>query len=230
MSGLYWIDFHTHIDQKSPLEFLNNDVLRIVSTPLEETMLPAEKNVLYTLELHPWHGSTPDEYYRKLAADSKFSGIGEVGLDRIKGKLPLDEQMQILEDVILLAEAVKKPLVIHCVKCFSELLYLYKKIGWQIPTAIHYYRSNLAQARQLWQNTHFILSLPPAVYTQKELLEFLRDNPEYLQRIVLETDDPCHGNIVKHYQTMAEFFNMDVSELQQLIQQNVERFYHVGNF
>ena len=226
-SGACWIDFHTHIDRNAPLAAAEN-VVRIVSTPLNEADLPPENAVLYTLELHPWFGNTVESCFERLAALEKFSGIGEVGLDRLRGKLPLDEQITVLEQAVLLAEKLQKPLTIHCVKCFSELLQLYKKLSWRVPTAIHYYRGNLAQAQQLWQHTHFILSLPPAIYNQHELLEFLRNNPEYLQRIVLETDDPHHGDIIKHYQTMAQLLKLEVGSLQQIIQQNVERFYHVG--
>lgn len=220
--GLFTVDFHTHIDRESPLSFPEN-VLRIVSTPLNETAFTPEYNVIRTLELHPWNGLAFSAEFARAAADSKFAGIGEVGLDRIRGKLPLAQQIAIFRQTVELACALNKPLTVHCVKCFSELLELYKNIRWQVPTIIHYFRNKLPLAQQLLEHTNFYLSLPPGV--PDEVLDFLRNNPEYLSRIVLETDDP-HGDIITHYQNIAGKLDMSFNSLQQFMYQQYLRIYH----
>ena len=230
MRKLCRIDFHTHIDHRQELASPLDGVLRIVSVPIAGVELTLPENTLATLELHPWNGEDFTEQYSELAADQRFIGIGEVGLDRLRGAKSLDEQLSIFRKTVELAGKLQKPLTIHCVKCFSELLNLYKLMRWQVPTVIHYYRSNLAQAQQLWQHTHFVLSLPPAVYTQKTLLQFLRENPSMLERTVLETDDPHHGDIIAHYRQMADFLAISEESLQKIMQQNFERIYHAGIF
>ena len=222
------VDFHTHLNWQQPLK-LPSDTVRIISVPLDEAALPLPENCLATLELHPWNGEMWSDRFAELARESRFIGIGEVGLDRLKGKLDLSEQMRIFSTAANLAQNLNKPLTIHCVKCFSELLNLYKNIKWQVPTIIHYFCGKLELAQQLWQDTHFILSLPPKIVVQTRLLEFLRNNPQYHHRIVLETDDPVSGDIHKHYKTMANTLNLSLPQLTELMSEQFERVYHAGN-
>ena len=226
MNGLCTVDFHTHYDWQSPVCCPEN-VCRIISTPLAEADRPLPGNVLQTLELHPWDGNSWSQEFEHTALNGKFSGIGEVGLDRLRGKLPLNEQLLILRKACEFAAVHQKTLTIHCVKCFSELLELYKQIRWQTPTIIHYFRSNLPLARQLWEHTHFTLSLPPAALTQQELWDFLRDHREYQSRIVLETDDPHHGDIEAHYRQSAAQLEITFEQLQKLMQMQLRSLYNV---
>ena len=219
------IDFHTHIDRGQPLAVPEN-VIRIVSVPAAEADLDLPENCFATLEQHPWNGELWNGNFARLAGSSRFIGIGEVGLDRLKGKLPLAAQIDIFNQATMLAEALNKPLTIHCVKCFSELLQSYKSLKWQIPTIIHYFCGKLELARQLWRDTHFVLSLPPKIYCQQNLLDFLREHPEYLHRIVLETDDPHNGNIGEHYRTMANLLDIKTESLQQLMAEQFERLFN----
>lgn len=221
-NGLFTVDFHTHTDRKSPLPFQEN-VLRIVSTPISEAAAAPQPGIVQTLELHPWSGDKFTPEFAALAQDERFIGIGEVGLDRLRGKLPLEEQISTFLQTVEAAGKLHKPLTIHCVKCYSELLELYKKKRWHVPTVIHYFCSKLPLARQLWEQTPFYLSLPPCVPPQ--ILEFLQHNPEYRSRIVLETDDPT-GDIIQHYRYVAGKLGLTFDELQALMYQQFLRIYH----
>lgn len=222
------IDFHTHFDRANPL-IVPENTIRVVSVPVAEVDLELPAGCIATLELHPWSGATWSSEFAAAAPRKEFAGIGEVGLDRLKGKLPLAEQMSIFSNAAELAKSLNKPLTIHCVKCFSELLQLYKSIKWQVPTIIHYFCGKLELAQQLWRDTHFVLSLPPKIYCQQSLLDFLRDNPEYRTRIVLETDDPHHGDIEAHYRIMAQKFDIEFETLQKLMSEQFERLFNVRN-
>lgn len=222
-----FIDFHTHYASCAPLP-VPPEVWRVISTPLSDINQLMPPGTIQTLELHPWSGAAWTPEFEQAASLERFSGIGEVGLDRLRGKRPLDEQLKILAQACNLAEKLQKPLTIHCVKCFSELLALYKELRWQVPTIIHYFRGNLPLAQQLWEHTHFTLSLPPAALSQQQLMEFLRNHPEYIRRIVLETDDPLHGNIQKHYQQCAKIWSIPLTELQQIMSKQLEKLYYVN--
>ena len=224
------VDFHTHLDRQQPLS-VSKDVVRIISVPLSEAALMLPENCFATLELHPWQGEPWSEEFARCGANDRFTGIGEVGLDRLKGKLPLTEQMAIFSQTAMLAQELNKPLFIHCVKCFSELLQIYKTLKWQVPTVIHYFCGKLELAEQLWRTTHFILSLPPKIYAQKPLLDFLKEHKEFLHRIVLETDDPTAGDIEEHYRLMAEKLDIGLPELQEFMYKQFERLCNnAGNF
>ena len=225
MNGLCTVDFHTHLNWQSPLA-VSGSVIRIVSTPLAHINDPVPANTVQTLELHPWDGAIFGEEFVQTSPNKRFAGIGEVGLDRIKGALPMEQQQEIFEAAAHLAQSLQKPLTVHCVKAFSELLNSYKKIRWSVPTVIHYFRGNLALAQQLWEHTDFILSLPPAVFTQKSLLDHLRGNHALLNRIVLETDDPDSGDIVQHYRNMAQALDLEFTDLQKIMFEQYLRVYN----
>ena len=217
------IDFHTHFDRANPL-IVPENTIRVVSVPLAEAGLELPTGCIATLELHPWSGANWSSEFAAAARRKEFAGIGEVGLDRLKGKLPLAEQMSIFSNAAELAKSLNKPLTIQC---FSELLQLYKSIKWQVPTIIHYFCGKLELAQQLWRDTHFVLSLPPKIYCQQSLLDFLRDNPEYHTRIVLETDDPHHGDTEAHYRIMAQKLDIEFETLQKLMSEQFERLFNV---
>ena len=223
MSNLLPIDFHTHLNNEAPGR--DPGVWKVVSLDLAHRDLVLPENCLATLELHPWQGDIFSEEFARSAAAEKFIGIGEAGLDRIRGKLPLPEQIAIFRRTVELACKLNKPLTVHCVKCFSELLELKKHLEWQVPTIIHYFRNNLKLAQQLWTQTDFYLSLPPGV--PAEVLDFLRSNPEYLSRIVLETDDP-DGDIAAHYTFTAQKLAISPEKLTGFMHEQFQRIYHVN--
>ena len=198
MSNLLPIDFHTHLNNEAPGR--DPGVWKVVSLDLAHRDLVLPENCLATLELHPWQGG-------------------------IRGKLPLPEQIAIFRRTVELACKLNKPLTVHCVKCFSELLELKKHLEWQVPTIIHYFRNNLKLAQQLWTQTDFYLSLPPGV--PAEVLDFLRSNPEYLSRIVLETDDP-DGDIAAHYTFTAQKLAISPEKLTGFMHEQFQRIYHVN--
>ena len=224
MADVLTIDFHTHCSCQANSD-IPPEVLRIISTPLEEinTVIPGK--TLRTLELHPWQGEPYTSRFEKAAESPAIIGIGEVGLDRLRGALPFEEQLNIFKKTALLAEKLQKPLTVHCVKSFSELLAVNKELRLTIPLIVHYFRGNIELAKQLWQHENLILSLPPAIYTRTDVLDFLRDTHGYLKRIVLETDDPENGDIVLHYHRIADSQNMDVQTLQKIMMQQFELIY-----
>ena len=110
------IDFHTHGAAPDGM------ALRSVG-------VTAAGSCRYTsLELHPWHlpettGSLSPEF---LAAAERADAIGECGLDRLRGPL-LPVQAAWLDEVLFLAETLRKPVVIHCVRAVPELLAAFRK-------------------------------------------------------------------------------------------------------
>lgn len=224
MADVLTIDFHTHWSCQVKSD-IPPEVLMIISTPLAEINTIQPDSTRRTLELHPWQGESYTSGFEKAAESPEIIGIGEAGLDRLRGALPLDEQLDIFRKTALLAEKLQKPLTVHCVKCFSELLAVNKELRLTIPLIVHYFRGSIEQAKQLWQHKNIVLSLPPAIYTRTDVLDFLRNNPEYLQRIVLETDDPENGDIVQHYHRIADLLKLEMQTLQKLMMQQFELIY-----
>ena len=59
--------------------------------------------------------------------DASCLALGECGLDK-KVQTPLDLQQEVFERQLTLAEKYKKPVIIHCVAAFQELIAIKKKL------------------------------------------------------------------------------------------------------
>lgn len=105
----------------------------------------------FTCGIHPWHSEDAEAqllYLEEIAANSRIVAIGEAGLDKLKGPdLPI--QKQVFERHIRLSEKLKKPLIIHCVKAWEELIALYKQYKPAQPWIIHGFRGKPELTKQL---------------------------------------------------------------------------------
>ena len=169
-----YVDIHTHID--------NQSVIKIVSENFEE-------KVLTTWGVHPWEvGSIADKVPRREAAqnDSGFAvAIGEVGLDKVH-KETFEKQLEVFEEMIKLSENYRKPMIIHCVRSYSEIIVIRKKTKATMPWVIHGFNSSIETMRQLLKYDMYI-SLGEILYrNENQAVEILKNVP--LNRLFLETD------------------------------------------
>lgn len=151
-------DIHTHRPGKP------SSVLSISVTDVEQVLMSNEKletKQYYSLQLHPWHltGLQDIETYvskaRQLRDDPYFIAIGECGLDALCDT-PLPLQTQAFKAALQVAAELHKPVIIHCVKLWSQLLTETK--GHQGLMIIHGFRKGPELARQLL-DAGFSLSL-----------------------------------------------------------------------
>ena len=144
--------------------------------------------------------------------------IGECGLDR-NVAIDLAKQIQVFEAQIVIAESVQKPLIIHCVRCFSELISIKKRHKPSIPMIVHGYNNNLEILAQLLKND-FCISLGGALLrtnsNASKALDVIPNN-----RLFLETDDAtiCISSI---YEAAAEQKGLPIEELKLLIYENFQ--------
>jgi TatD DNase family protein len=141
--------------------------------------------------------------------------IGECGLD---GLLKIDEKIQeeVFQQQIVIANEIKKPLIIHCVRRFSKLTH-FKKIA-KVPMIVHGFnkRNTIGQDLQMHD---FYLSFGESVLYNVNLQEFLRNFP--IDRIFLETDS-ADIEIEELYQKVATLKNIELQELVQKIKKNLQ--------
>ena len=144
------LDFHTHNPHAT-------DALISVE-PQEFAPTPGHH---YSVGIHPWHTAevTSDTIDRldQAAAHPAVLAIGETGLDRLRGA-DLDRQTAILRHHIDLSERLHKPLVLHIVRAYPEIITLKRQLRPTQPWVIHGFRGKPALARQLL-DAGFYLSL-----------------------------------------------------------------------
>jgi TatD DNase family protein len=139
---------------------------------------------LFSAGLHPWYiGVDWEEQLRilgEIAGKKRVMLIGEAGLDKLC-KTDFALQQTVFLRQIELAEEVQKPLIIHCVKAWPELIAIRKKVLPSVPWIIHGFRGKPELARQLLE-LDFYLS-----YGEKFNAESVRITP--LDRLCTETDE-----------------------------------------
>lgn len=109
--------------------------------------------VFYCLGIHPWYvGEHVDEDVsvleaRLMAADSRCVGLGECGLDRLRGEL--SAQIPWFEAQIDIAARLKRPLIIHSVRTHDEVHRILKTRKFGGRALVHGFSGSYQQACKL---------------------------------------------------------------------------------
>ncbi len=151
-----------------------------------------------------------------MAAHENVLAIGECGVDRLI-ELPLEQQFPIFEAQIKLAEQLRKPVIIHCVRAFNELLQWKKRVAPTIPLIIHGFNNKPEIAQQLIAHG-FYFSLGTALLeTDSNAVKALKIIP--FSKLFLENDDR-DTPIEKVYEAAAMHLEITISVLKDQIWTN----------
>ena len=85
--------------------------------------------------LHPWQANEVADLAAvraQLAADPS-SGVGEIGLDRLKSKTISDSQRKLFGQQLALAAELRRPVVLHGAKCWGEVVAACRPFKGRIP-------------------------------------------------------------------------------------------------
>lgn len=156
------------------------------------------------------------EKIRKIANFENCIAIGECGLD---GLIPVDEKLQeqVFDWHIKLANEIQKPIIIHCVRKFSEIQKFKKKS--EVPMIIHGFNKKEIIAKQLLENG-FQLSFGKAVLQNVSLQQIIKKIS--LDHMFLETDNDDF-EIGLLYKKVAELKEISIEDLQKTILENLEK-------
>lgn len=172
------VDVHTHNKEGShPFSVLNTSVSELFAN--NEFF----DGKFISAGIHPWNVHTVDsgtlQTLEKLARKKNVVAIGECGLDK-NSSACIKEQDYFFERQVLISENLKKPLIIHCVAAFNEILHYRKKLQPQQNWILHGFRGKPQLALQLL-NAGFYLS-----FGEKFNPESVAATP--IDRLCIETD------------------------------------------
>lgn len=212
-----FFNFHTHRFTSQ------SDILELVNQyPWEfDAAIP-----FYSIGIHPWYiaeGRIEADLKiieEKLQAQNCLA-IGECGLDK-RIEIPLELQTSVFEKQLLLAEKYKKPVVIHCVAAFQEVMAIKKKMKVTVPMIIHGFSKNSQLAEQLIKDG-FYLSFGKYLLRNPELKTVFQEIPN--DRFFLETDT-VEETIQEVYNLASKYKNLNDNELQDVISNNYKRVFH----
>lgn len=170
-----------------------------------------------------------DEHYREAitameetAALQHILAIGEAGLDKLRGPA-LNLQIAAYKAQALMADKFGKPLIIHCVRCYNEVIESHKKLDPSAKWIIHNFTGSRELAESLIRrgiSLSFGLSL---MKNHAKTIEALAAVP--LECIFFETDDDPGLRIETVYAKAAAVRNMDVESLRKAVRDNFEKYF-----
>lgn len=206
-----YFNFHTH-------QFTNqSNVLELVNQyPKDfDDAIP-----FYSIGVHPWYieENRIDEDLKiieeKLQTQNCLA-LGECGLDK-KIEVPLDLQISVFEKQLSLAEKLKKPVVIHCVAAFQEVIEIKKRLKITVPMIIHGFSKNKQVATQLIA-AGFYLSFGKYLLKNPDLETVFQSIPN--DRFFLETDT-MEETIQQVYEIASEYKRLNINEIENIISSN----------
>ena len=179
------------------------------------THRPSSAVTLTTVGLHPWQAATgviPSEA-EILSADA----VGEIGLDKAC-EVDFEQQRTVFEAQLRLAEQHKKPVVVHCVRAFEEVISALEKFTLK-AVIFHGFIGSQEQAARAVKKGYF-LSFGARTERSKKTIEALRATP--LDRLFVETDE-ADTPIAEMYALVARLRNTEVEEIEEATSRNYER-------
>lgn len=212
-----FFNFHTHQYTNQP------DVLELVN------QYPQEFNdsiPFYSIGIHPWYIKEEQNDIDLKIIEEKLQtenclAIGECGLDK-RIEIPLELQISVFEKQLALAEKYKKPVVIHCVAAFQELITIKKKMKISVPMIVHGFSKNNQLAVQLVKEG-FYISFGKYLLKNPELKTVFQAIPN--DCFFLETDT-IDENIQKVYELASEYKNISIKELKDIISGNFKSVFN----
>ncbi len=204
------LDIHTHRLDPTEKESIQN---------VEIDRFAPQDGCFYSLGIHPWKvGEHWEDDFKKLQQYSHHPSvlaIGEAGLDRFVTD-NINLQKIVFEQQISWCEEIGKPLIIHCVKCFNELIALKRQYRPNVPWIVHGFRNNPFIAERLL-NEDFYLSIGERY--QATVVEMIPDD-----RLLTETDESTK-NIHSIIESLATIKRIPAEELIGQLHRNTQKVF-----
>lgn len=149
-----------------------------------------ENGDFLSIGIHPWYVnedrlSQDLEIIVNHCNQPKFIAIGECGLDK-RIDIPLKFQTEVFFKQLALAQTFHKPVIIHCVNAYQEVIKIKNESKLTVPMIIHGYSKSLQLAQDLI-GKGFYLSFGKYLILNEDLAEVLKNIP--LDQCFFETDN-----------------------------------------
>ena len=211
-----FINLHTH-------KFSNlSDVIEVVNQyPWEfDASIPN-----YSIGIHPWYIDenrleSDLEIIKEKLQLSECLALGECGLDK-RIEIPLDLQISVFKKQLEIVKQTNKPIVLHCVAAYDEVIAIKKEMKIENPMIIHGFSKNELVAKSLLNNG-FYLSFGKYLLRNPDLEKVFTFAPE--NQILLETDT-IEESIYEVYEKAASIKGISVEEMKTIVFTNFSRIF-----
>ncbi len=205
-----FINLHTH--------YLHDDINISIYNNRFLFDTEIKTDCLFSIGIHPYDINLVNENsYNELETYLGYKNckaIGECGLDKLKNP-DLNTQKEILHKQLELAIKYDKPIIIHCVKAFDELIEVCKPFENKIKLIIHGFNKSEELALQLISKG-FYLSLNHTIFNKENFNFKLLP----ITKLFFETDDNTLLSISDVYKMASVKLKRDENELKEYIYSN----------
>lgn len=212
-----YLDFHNHRMKHAQ----DDEIMEIVSIHPGKD----REREYFTAGMHPWWTDEPindaqRQVLTHLLNKNHCLAMGEIGLDNLKGP-QMEKQMDVLRSQLSLASELDKPVIIHCVRAYDQLIHIKKEFPDINKWCVHGYGRHAILAQQLIDHG-FYLSIMPTVKDDryKELFSTLPHD-----RLFLETDSMPDVSIKDVYSRVSKAAGIDMTTLSQQMNNNAKEFF-----
>ena len=214
-----FINIHSH---HKPL-LLNEFVIR---NAYLKTQPYIEAAYHFSCGVHPWHVCAYDlldakNCLQKLLEQPHYLAIGECGLDKLSANW--EQQLVFFEMQIDLAQQFHKPVIVHCVRAYYELIPFIKKS--KTAFILHAYRGNALQTTTLLKLPNVFFSFGLVRPEKEERISALLKLIPF-EKLFFETDTLRIG-VEKVYEQFAALLNINITKLKHQVELN---FYSLEHF
>lgn len=211
-----YINLHTH-------KFSNlADVIEVVNQyPWEfDTTIPN-----YSIGIHPWYIDENRlefdlEIIQQKLQLNECLALGECGLDK-RIETPLDFQISVFKQQLEIVKQTNKPIVLHCVAAYDEVIAIKKEMKIENPMIIHGFSKNEQVAQSLLKNG-FYLSFGKYLLRNKDLEKVFTFAPE--NQILLETDT-IEESIYQVYEKAASIKGVSIEDMKAIVFSNFSKIF-----
>ena len=171
---------------------------------------------LDTVGIHPWHAAVADLAEVERLAPS-VDAIGEIGLD-FACDVPREAQERLFRAQLALAERLEKPVVLHCVRAFEEVVRVLSEYRLR-AVIFHGFIGSTEQAQCAVAQDHY-LSFGERTLRSPKTIAALRSTP--LSHLFVETDESTTP-IEEIYAHIANLRGITTAELIATTEENFKR-------
>lgn len=217
-----YIDIHTHNSNSQEGIFAVENIMAHEGSGPETITVGA-----FTAGIHPWHLNENNreellEFICSVAGNPNLIAFGEAGFDKLRGP-SVDLQKSTFAEQVKIAGEKRKPLVIHCVRAWDELLAAHKNLKPLTPWLVHGFRGKKELALQLIKRGMY-LSFWFDFVMRPESAELLRFVPK--ERLFLETDG-ADVDIREIYRKVSNDLAISVDDLKNVILGNFNALFRM---
>jgi TatD DNase family protein len=199
----------------------NENVLEIVNQYPSDF---DENASFFSIGIHPWYidAANVDKHLKIIEEKLQLKNclaLGECGLDK-RIDTSLEFQTSVFEKQLVLAQIYKKPVILHCVSAYQEVIEIKKRMKIEQPMIIHGFSKNFQVAKSLLDNG-FYLSFGKYLLRNPELASVFEQVPD--EKFFMETDT-IEETIEDVYAKAASIKNVNI-EIQ--VENNFKKVFQI---